>query len=164
MARTWVQRAAGATFVCSMASNASDTEIRWSRISPRSGVHIRLAAVVDAAEGEHAIKAQCLQAGLPADFVYVRQLRLEYQPCDSEPTLDFLRALRERSRQVASPISDHAIGIKLLAAAYESGIAGRTIDVRFGAHEWALPPAAETYLARASFEEIMTSAGERQTL
>ena len=94
---------------------------------------------------------------------HARQLRLEYQACDSEPTVDFLRALRERSREVASPISDHAIGIKLLAAAYESGITGQTIDVSFGVDEWAFPPAAGTYVARASFEELMTNAGVRQT-
>ncbi len=76
-------------------------------------------------------------AGAPA-FLEVQTLT--YEADDDAPTAEFLRALRDPTPVVISPVNDHGIGVRLLAAAYHSMEAGEPVRVSFGAREWAMPP------------------------
>jgi predicted dehydrogenase len=69
---------------------------------------------------------------------------------DQAPAIDFLYQVTQPERQpILSPVEDHCIAVKLLAAAYESaaGIDPRPIRVEFGPQEWGVPPGRSTFLA-----------------
>lgn len=88
----------------------------------------------------------------------LQRFDLAYEHCDSEPTLEFLRALGDRDAEVASPVSDHAVAIKLLSAAYESAIARQGVTITFEPSEWRLPPGSGAYLSAAPFDRLRKSA------
>ena len=62
---------------------------------------------------------------------------------DEAPTIDFLKQVALPDRQPSlSPVEDHVIGVKLLAAAYESAANCLPIPVKveFDARDWNKPP------------------------
>lgn len=82
-------------------------------------------------------------SGAPA---MLRRRRLAYRADDDAPTLEFLRALRQPDVAVTSPVHDHGIPVRLLAAAYASMASGEAVHVGFDAGDWALPPVASLEL------------------
>jgi hypothetical protein len=73
----------------------------------------------------------------------------EYCENDEAPTIDFLKQVAMPGKQTSlSPVEDHVIGVKLLAAAYESAsdcaaaVDGmpKAIRVDFGEGDWMRPP------------------------
>jgi hypothetical protein len=73
----------------------------------------------------------------------------EYCENDEAPTIDFLKQVATPDRQTSlSPVEDHVIGVKLLAAAYESaakctaarGGMPQAIRVNFDEGDWVRPP------------------------
>lgn len=71
-----------------------------------------------------------------------------YVDTDTAPTEEFLAALLGLTSrdEVASPVADQAIAVRILAAAYESAVTQSAVRVHFDGLEWALPPGASTYL------------------
>ncbi len=78
-----------------------------------------------------------IAAGAPA---LIDRRELTYRADDHAPTAEFLLALDDPSRDVISPVRDHGIAVRLLAAAYESMRAGESVRVDFDAEAWRLPP------------------------
>jgi hypothetical protein len=71
-----------------------------------------------------------------------------YVDTDTAPTEEFVAALLGVTSpdEVASPVGDQAIAVRILAAAYESAATQAAVRVSFDRAEWALPPAASSYL------------------
>lgn len=66
---------------------------------------------------------------------------------DEAPTIDFLKQVAMPGQESISPVEDHVIGVRLLAAAYESAAPGGSADgqpmpvrVDFGDKDWNRPP------------------------
>lgn len=84
------------------------------------------------------------EAGAPA---LLRRHALAYRADDDAPTTEFLRALRRPGVPLTSPVEDHGIPVRLLAAAYASMDRREAVRIDFAASEWALPPVPSLGLA-----------------
>ena len=77
---------------------------------------------------------------LPGGPAVLETRTLTYRADDDAPTAEFLRALDDPEMPVISPVADHGIAVKLLAAAYLSMESGESETVAFDDGEWRTPP------------------------
>lgn len=99
---------------------------------------------------DHLELVHCRNAMVPGAPALIETRALTYRADDHAPTAEFLIALDDPSREVISPVSDHGIAVKLLAAAYESMRGGASVRVDFDAEEWCVPPGGQARQGRAA--------------
>jgi predicted dehydrogenase len=113
---------------------------------PTGAIFLRRFAKLTGSEGtrlgdrDHLELVHCRNALAPAAPALIDRRELTYRADDHAPTAEFLLALDDPTRDVISPVRDHGIAVRLLAAAYESMGAGESVRVEFDAEEWAQPP------------------------
>jgi predicted dehydrogenase len=113
---------------------------------PAAAIFLRRFAKLTRSEGtglgdrDHLELVHGRNARAPDSAALLERRALTYRADDHAPTAEFLRALDEPSLPLISPVSDHGIAVKLLAAAYVSMETAEAVKVTFEPEEWGMPP------------------------
>lgn len=112
---------------------------RIAKLVPREGTEV--------GEAAHAELLCAQNPHLTGADGALEQVVGPYVDADTAPTEEFLGALLGGdAAAVASPVADQSIAVRLLAVAYESAALRSPVRVEFAHEDWALPPAASSYL------------------